>query len=387
MKISTNKFLIILFFINLIVFPNGSIISKALKLLFVLCTLIYITKKKSFKWNKYFYWLIAFSGYACCSYFWATSKTYAWEGIKTILLNSLCIVMLLELMKKNSDWKKISFDCISILPVFMMIRLIFQYGFGVILDVREVSGQHNSLGMYCAFGVVFAIYQILNLKNKKTYIKFFMALDLILCVLTMSRKAIMYLALPIVIMLVITGKNANKKIRNFLILVASVLVGYLLITKVPILYQYVGRGLESTLNYLISGEGDASAAGRNTRILFGMRMFSQKPWFGWGAMNYNYLFSNTGDVTGMIVADNNFIDVAVNLGRIGLVIYYSVYVFSIFNFIKCKNKSNLILTFPVAILVTLLVSDYGVSSYLYLHSQTFLAIAVYMISEIRKQGG
>lgn len=367
----------------MIVFSNGSVIAKIGKLFFAGASLLYIVgikRKKSFEWSQLEMWLIEYTLFACLSYFWVNSKLYAINGIKTILLNSFCVYLLIQILLSNKDWKNIVLKTVAICPLFLFMRLFLQYGMMVFGGLRNLgTGVHNSAGMYAAIGCGFSIYYIINSKCKNISWHIIAFLDFIIVLLSMSRKAMIYLLVPVIVCYLLTGKNISQKIKNFVVLLILILLVWFAVMNVPVLYRYIGSGLEIILNYFSEGAGDASAAGRNTRIVFGLAKFRQKPWLGWGAMNYNKLFGDFQTGMDMVIADNNFIDILVNFGIVGFIVYYSIYAKGLVNFVKHRNHNTLDEVAPFALLVTLLVCDYGVSAYIYLHSQTFIAIGFGMM--------
>lgn len=388
MKVKSSSLLIWLYFFNMIVVPNGSIVSKSIKVLFVGFAFLYIiSKKKHLKWHSHFTWLILFTILSFASIYWASSREYAIRGVSTIALNSLCVIMLGIILLNVNNWIKIVIPCICIFPVLLFLRLFIMHGTAVLGGLRNVEGgMHNTVGMYAGFGVSFAVFFInyANLKNRKTDERTkwwaLIIVNALICMLTMSRKAMVYLILPIVLGLLFSGKNITKKVRNVFLIIIGTIAAYIILTKVPLLYNYIGKGIENAINYFLHGTGDISAAGRNTRINYGLLLFSRTRWIGYGAMNYNYLFYNFESLTDMTVADNNFIDIAVNSGIVGLVVYYSEYVTNIIRYIKKCPHGTFTQAFPFALLLTLLIADYGVSAYLYLHSQTFFMLSSLLIS-------
>ena len=383
MKGINARLLIAFYFFNMIVFTNGSIISKAGKLVFVGLSFIYIIKYNvTLKWKSYYAWMVSFLLISGVSIFWAESTSFVISGINTIALNFLCIFMLTQLFVKINDWDLVVSKSVLILPSIMFVRLFIQFGTAIFDGLRNIqNGNHNSAGMYAAWGVVFGIYYIVRTQSKKITYKFLILLNLGGCIISMSRKAILYLVLPLVIIYILMGENVLKRARNIFLLVLAAICGYLAVINIPMLYEYIGKGIESMLRFFAQGKGDISAAGRRTRINFGLKHFYQKPWFGWGTMNYNYLFGNYETSTAMVIADNNFIDLLVNVGIIGTVIYYFIYLKTIIMYFSIKSKKTLSVIMPFAVLLTLLACDYGVSSYLYLYSQTFIAVAVCMMLE------
>ena len=397
MKVKLTTFLIWMYFFNMIVVPNGTAFSRILKILFVgLAGLYIILNRYRTKWYGHFNWLILFTAISAASILWATSRDFAMRGAGTIALNSICVIMLGLVLLCANDWIGVTVPCLCILPIIFFARLFILHGTAVLGGLRNVEGgMHNTVGVYSGFGMSFCIYYIMDRgrKNKNVTARWIVlcAINTLICVVSMSRKIIVYLFLPLFLGVLLSGENYTKRIRNLLTIALGTTVVYFALMNIPVLYNYIGKGIEKVITYLTRGTGDASAAGRNTRIQYGLLMFSRKPWFGYGAMNYNYLFYNFESLTQMIVADNNFVDIAVNSGIVGLAAYYSIYLKYTFLYLKKGKHDTFVHVFPFAILLTLLITDYGVSAYLYQHSQTYLMIATLMIfqqtevSSLRKE--
>lgn len=125
--------------------------------------------------------------------------------------------------------------------------------------------------------------------------------------------------------------------------------------------------------------------GRLRRITWGMQWFHEQPFLGHGIGNFKYFYSHyVNKVTMQIVADNNFIDELVNGGIVGFAIYYSMHLVYIWRTLKYKKSLKMTASVGFCILVTLLVGDYGSSSYQYLHSQLYLALATYSMTQNTK---
>ena len=379
-----NSFLIVFFFFNLITFQNGTIFSKIGKLMFIIGSFIYILKTRTInlKYKKYYAWVLTFGLFSLISTKWAVNKAFAKDGNQTVILNFICIVLLSQVISKSESWKNLVLKSLVAFPSCAIIRLVLTYGINIFKGLRNnADSYYNAIGMFAAFGIVFGIYYILTNQDKKIRWKVLICINLMIVLISMSRKSLLFLCLPLLLIYLFTGENIISKIGRVFIIAICIFMGYLAIMKIPLLYNYIGNGIEKMFNYMSYQSGDVSAAGRNTRIVFGKKLFEQRPWVGYGTSNYNYLFGRQHQDTNMIVADNNYIDVLVNFGIIGFIIYYSIYIFSIVTFFKTKQKNTLNSIFPFAILLTLLISDYGISSYMYLHVQTFLFLCIALITE------
>jgi len=272
------------------------------------------------------------------------------------------------------------YKCVAVAPILRFAVLMCNYGFSVFQGLRIIGADHNGTGMIAGLGVTFSLVLWTKFRRSNKYL----ALSIIntfIVLFTMSRKALLYLAFPLLIYYVLSGRHPIKRLAKIISVPILIGIGYLMIMKIPFLYNKVGAGIEMMLSFFMNGYGDASAAGRNTRIVQGLNWFNKKPILGYGILNYNYLFKRFDPLIDMVIADNNYIDIAVNLGIVGLLIYFSLHVYTLAKSIKNLHKNNE-LCFLCSILITLLICDYGSSSYIYLHSQFYLMFVVVRILTI-----
>ncbi|HIX67196.1 MAG TPA: O-antigen ligase family protein [Candidatus Anaerostipes excrementavium] len=382
----TSDIILVLFLLSIQVFTNGSTIMKAMKLVCVSLTFILIIFKRNIKWNNYLSWIFLNTILAMFSYFWALSKEYALDGLKTVLLNSLCLFSIIQLVYMSKDWRLAVYNSLSIGPILRFLVLIFQYGFSVFGGLRNLEATgYNSIGMFAGLGVSFSLLVYVYYQQKygllKKLVLFRFFLNSIIVALSMSRKAFMYLVIPIAIFCLLSSRNYIKAFRNVILVCFGCIAVYFAVLNIPFLYNYIGAGLSSLFKFWKKSNGDISAAGRMTRILFGLKWFNKNPLLGYGVMNYNYLFGSVQPFSDMVIADNNYIDLLVNYGVVGFVIYYSIHVISLVYALKNRRRDLKQQSMAFAILLTLLICDYGSSSYIYLHCQLYLAIVILILYE------
>ena len=380
-KARIQSLLILLFLFGMITFANGTIISKIYKVVFASLAILYLLYSRIPIVRTYhFGWMLAVLLFDCLSYSWAYSKVTAIEGIKTVGLNTLCVGLVSLLIAKDKKWIETVSKGIIMFPSLRFLSAFLRNGFAVFGGLRNIAGfrDYNTIAMFAAFGTLFAFFQYRYIK-KTNYARFFGIVNLIIVGLSLSRKGLLYLLIPLIILYISESENISKTLRNIIIACIIIVILYALVMNVPTLYNLIGSGMESALRYFVSGSGDSSSAARNDRIVFGLRMINARPWLGYGVQNYNYFFSISGHITeNMIVADNNYIDVLFNTGIVGIVLYYIIYVISIVKHAKNRNKS-IINKLGFSVLITLAICDYGVSSYLYMHSQFFLALSIMLL--------
>ena len=388
MKKDFNGILLFLFIFCVEMFPNGTNILKLIKLIFVVMVAVYILFIKKFSTdNVYSRWLFGISLLSVLSYSWAASTAYALSGIQTVLLNSLCCFCVFQLIIYNINWKIYIVNAVAFGAIARFIYVFFQNGFSVFRGLRNIGivTGYNAVGMISGLGVAFCIVGKMLELNKKHKWNILLTINIVICVFSMSRKAMIYLIVPLVILYIFSGNNILKKLRNVIIVLLSLIVGYYIVTKIPFLYNFIGKGLESILQFMDNAAGDESAAGRMTRIQWGLTWFRKCPIYGYGIMNFNYLFSSVEKSTAMIVADNNYIEMLVNFGIIGVTVYYFIFVRSIIFGIVSRffmQKERII---SMGILLAIIIGDFGSSSYIYLHSQLFLLIAILLLYDNNKR--
>ena len=381
MKIKISSIVpLVTFLMCVLVFNNGTVFMKMMKLLFVGVSVCIIIKRGHINWNRYLTWLLFFVLFCDLSFFWAQSKEYAVSGMMTVSLNSLCLLCMSQFLDDKDSSVHTLYKCVAVAPILRFAVLMCNYGFSVFQGLRIIGADHNGTGMIAGLGVTFSLVLWTKFRRSNKYL----ALSIIntfIVLFTMSRKALLYLAFPLLIYYVLSGRHPIKRLAKIISVPILIGIGYLMIMKIPFLYNKVGAGIEMMLSFFMNGYGDASAAGRNTRIVQGLNWFNKKPILGYGILNYNYLFKRFDPLIDMVIADNNYIDIAVNLGIVGLLIYFSLHVYTLAKSIKNLHKNNE-LCFLCSILITLLIRDYGSSSYIYLNSQFYLMFVVVRILTI-----
>lgn len=170
-----------------------------------------------------------------------------------------------------------------------------------------------------------------------------------------SRKVIALLVLGSLLLIILSRKNY---IHMF---IASVICLFFAVGVITItlhwepLYQILGRRVESFLGFFSTGTTDGSTSIRFEMIQHGWGMFLEKPFFGWGLHAFT-------DISGYgFYSHNNYIEILVSWGLFGFLWYYLPIL--VLLVIGIKNilikKSSKLVAFSVAILVALLVDDFG----------------------------
>ena len=275
-RISSNTILISLFLVIVIVLPNATTISRVAKVCFGIISLIYIFVRRQIFWSYYINWLILTVLLAMCSVIWAISSEYASDGAQTIFFNAVCTFSFIQLLYYNDNWKGIVYRCCAVFPFIRFLALVPEYGVSVLGGLKNIGQDtsYNALGSFGGLGAAICVLLILRSKKGNQIWKIFLFLNIFVCGITMSRKAILYLVIPLLIYYFLSGRNSFIKIRRIVAIIFAIALFYVAVMNVPVLYTYVGSGLESVMKFFNNTGSDSSAVGRSIRIQYGLGWFS-----------------------------------------------------------------------------------------------------------------
>lgn len=127
--------------------------------------------------------------------------------------------------------------------------------------------------------------------------------------------------------------------------------------NIPEFYNVLGIRIKGMTNFF-SGQGnvDDSTLVRIQMIDRGIELFKKKPILGYGIANYSVVspFST--------YSHNNYVELLVGVGIIGTIVYYSIYIYIIFNLLRFKKKDKSLSLF-FALVLGIVVMEYGLVSY------------------------
>lgn len=389
LEVSMINITLILYLFGVIVTDEGSNFMKVIRVVMLGVCLVITLKEKKIRLYKYFLPLILFCLFAILSIKWACNKALSLEMSKTLVINVITIYCFFYLVNFNKKRIDLVLKSIMIFPILLELRAIYYGGIFGYLNSRisgTISG--NTVGMCSAFGASIALYYILKKNKTSLYITLFIT-NIMILILSSSRKAILCLLIPVGVLYVFNNKNRLLNIIFKLIVLSIITIGvYYLIINIEFLYNTIGHRMESLINGLI-GNGDnidASAKTRMNLITWGLEWFKENKWIGYGVDNYRVMLTTTHpDYPISYYAHNNYVELLVDLGIVGTVLYYFNYIKIIFiGFIKKRKMSNCGLVF-IGILIAILISETGLVSYYDKYIQMMLAsIWIVVKSETNK---
>lgn len=186
----------------------------------------------------------------------------------------------------------------------------------------DLIGNQNTYGLVFANAALVALYYFF-FNNEKRYI-LLAGLFIFFGFSSGSKKVVLLLILGL-FFLILSKYGIRKLFKVLIYSFVSLLVGWMLI-HLP-LFSTILERLESYL----SVTGNTSDNLRAELIRFGLELFMENPFLGYGLNNYQ-LFHWSG-----AYSHNNYIEVLVSLGIVGFIIYYSIFINSACALIKKRE--------------------------------------------------
>lgn len=265
-------------------------------------------------------WYALFSLYSISSLVWTKYLQNVIEGLRFYLVSFFVFLVLSLLIRTMADFylvikviKAALFTCF----VDMLINLNFGLLFAERLGLNNINSNWNSntLGGCLAGYIIFSILLIKHKRIRKAFIVPQIVIDLVFAFftfLTGSRKSIIMLVLFLVLLQILESKKkfwARLFFSGFV-----VLVGAIAIMNVPVLYNMLGYRFVG----VVSGTSvEGSYIGRSRMIKLGLEWFVRSPIVGYGVEAFRAMSPwNT-------YAHTNYVELLVDLGAVGVLIYYS----------------------------------------------------------------
>ena len=360
--------------INADLFANRVIYASSVILLFVT---FYSKTTSSPSLNTYAKWSIAWSFVVAASFFYTVSPSYT--GMSILVVSLRCVIMYTFLCRLQSPQ-----TIVQLMYILIFASLLNSVYMLSMVDFEELGEERlgkstiderwnaNTIGMQLTFNVFFIFYLFQNKFCKRPTTRFYLLICTILFVfiilMTGSRKALFLLVLPILFYYMLATKKSSK-LQKVTAVVTVLLLIYLLIMTIEPLYNVLGVRVERLMESIGGTTEDRSIMARRALRDMGLRWFIERPIFGYGMNSFEPM---CGHATGQYwYSHNNYIEILVGTGIIGLITYYSLYLWMFEKSIR-KHYKNYGL--GLSLLIPILFSETGLVSY-----KTFIIQFVLMI--------
>lgn len=369
---------LVVYMICVTAFSSGSLPVQAARVLLV-CGAVTELKRNRYVPTRFELWQLLFVAFVTASTLWAFNEESAEEIASTVLVNAVCMVCLVYILRCDSRRVPLLLVCMTVAPVLLMANVASTDGLMAFSDSRGTeSFSANTVGMTAAFGACLAGFCCFeNEALPRSVSSSIMVIDFAIVVLSASRKAIMMVLLAAAVYVLLKSRgNGMKMLARLMIALLVVLAGYFLIVSVPFLYDMVGYRMESMVVGFLGGEGsDASTSTRMRLIEHGLEFFEMSPVAGHGGANFSALDAAYFNAGSGYYAHNNFIEILTDYGVVGFCLYYWMYALLIVTTVMRMRKASSLQLMTLALLITLLVMEYGFVSYYDRFFQVFIAFA------------
>ena len=334
--------------------------------------------------------LFLFILYVALTAVWTISASETLTMARTLIRIWVCLALVYWVYMDDNDPIRLISTIIASSYVVAFYSF-FVYGFSDIMQASDDAltsvklANINSIALFLSFGVVCDLFLLLY-HGAKLY-SLLSVLSVIIIAFTRSRKAIIFLVIGTVFLLLFRSAKGNGfwnrffRVIGVLILVITALY---FISHLSI-FSGVNMRLQRMLNtFMGSGKIDSSTLTRNELVRVGWKVFINNPLGGVGMNCTHYMAYKYLNVDAYL--HNNYVELLAGGGIFAFIIYYSMHVYLLVGFIKLKNIDLKWCVFGILLIVLLLITDYGRVAY-YSKVVYFELMALFLILRIVRRNG
>lgn len=323
-------------------------------------------------------WYLLFLIYAEMSSIWAYSPSIS--ALKYVRFMMLALVYCFGIIQYVDSKKDLERLLNVILYAALTIAIIefvgtpFNQWFSGYFGSAVGGGNTNTFGFILLYASMIAFYKAYILHKKIWYPAVLLFLSG--CVLSSSRKAVFMSVFGILMIILFAFKRKHHLIHFILALIAAG-VAFTIIMTNQTLYDAVGNRIETLIAFANNETTKyGSLQYREYYIEFAKVLFKRKPVTGHGFANFATLLALETTAKG-IYAHNNYWEILADLGIIGFILYYWIYVYM---FIKLaitffRKKFTYLKLLAITMLVSELILEWGVIT---MYSPIFQTIIAFM---------
>lgn len=359
-----NDILVVSFIISIYIFStneNLNLYYKMSALIFIGFTLFKkLIKKEKFIFSLYTFRALVFTIYCSLSLSWAFVPN---KDIVIVLF--LVTSVTFTLINYVNDYKKFEIVLIGLIiaGILLCAHVFINVGLDTLINSRfELKGYNsNDVGIKIAISSLASIYFITNKKRIK--LNYFVLMLVIPFVLfSNSKKAVILLVFGIVLYFVLRANQMSKKVKYVFFSVLLLLIVCYAMFNIEWLYSSIGIRFETLLNQVIYGRnGSQSDTLRIDFINYGLHLAKTKPLFGYGIDNFRYIIGSYLSVN--TYAHNNYIELLVDVGMIGLFLYYINFFYTFKALTKLYNNNKELIALPLVLIIIMPLMDIALVSF------------------------
>lgn len=333
---------------------------------------------------------ILFIFWSLLSCIWSVNVSTSFDYCITLCLRlMLSLSILFYVDSKDRLIRLLKFVVLA--AIVLSARIILAVPFSAYGETR--IGQYLSFNEDSSYGntgitYVLGVSSVLLICSKRSIINnglfkyFWVTIFTLLSLLSGSKKQFLFLIIAAIVLVVSRSKDMVKLIKNCLIAIAIIVIISYITFNNELLYNSIGRRIESMLAFFFEDVGiaDDSTINRALYIRFAWEAFLNNPLRGIGLDGFQYVNPIT-----QCWAECNFVEIFADLGIIGFILYYFPHlmiVVSLIKRLKVKEEVDYIL---LSLLLVLIIIDATMVSYRSVSLQIWLALAFSMHTVQQRQ--
>ncbi len=297
-----------------------------------------------------YFWIFL---YSFIKLIYGLTTDYGDYSFKFSLFCLLCSYLLTYQILKSNDYKNYIGNISLTVLILSLVYITFQefYNFNllsIILNSKRIRFglscgiNPNEIAMYFSL-LLFPILRkisIQDFKKRKKYIILFIGIFILFILLTGSKKGF-FIALFSLISIPFIFTKAHNRYKTIISLIIVIPLILISIFSTPLLYNVLGNRLVSLGHQLLGLKTNdkqilkqTSTEERMLLIKESLKMFTEKPFFGWGV---NAFYGIGGY---KLQPHNTYCDLLSSMGLLGLLSFYWFHFYIFMILLKHLNNKN-----------------------------------------------
>lgn len=286
------------------------------------------------------------------------------------LIKTLFIGYILLYTIKNKERLCELVDLFIFSGILLIIRVLLIFPLDKLgkirFQMREVAGAFNAnvIGMNLSICLLFILFNIFYQKRNVSRNYFYFVIELIFMLLTGSKKAIALFLIGGFLFFLGLSENRRELIKRIFYSIFVLGIFISIFYKIDILNALIINRIKVLIE-TVTGTGpvDGSTLQRIALIKLGLNIAKKNIFLGYGLDQFG-IIANTPIIDGShMYSHNNYIELLVSEGVVGMIWYYLIYFYIIYFNLKILKRGNKLILIFFILSLFLMLLDVGAVSY------------------------